>query len=217
MNNNTHMKDIFEKVEFLFERYSNERRATTQPFLLNVVRDKAPNYTYEPDDELVRETLMEHVGSLPVLATALYPYIDDPEVDLGDALTMLAIHDIGELVTGDEMTFTKKASAKDPEQEAALKLLDPYYHELYLDAENKTSKSAKFAKSIDKITPDFFDYFTPADITIWRYKHFVGIEKDKIIDLVVEHKRPYMLWNPFMTELHKYLLDKLAAKLDQAA
>lgn len=122
-------------------------------------------------------------------------------------------NDIGELVTGDEMTFTKKATAKGPEQQAALKLLDPSYHNLYRDAESKTSKSAKFAKSIDKVTPDLFDYFTPADITIWRFKHFVGIEKDQIIDLIIRHKRPYMAWNPFMTEFHTYLLDKLAAKL----
>lgn len=126
---------------------------------------------------------------------------------------MLAIHDIGELMTGDEMTFTKAVSADDPEHEAALKLLDPTYHALYEDAEAKGSKSAKFAKSIDKITPDIFDYLTPADITIWRYKHFVGIEKDAIIDLIVKHKRPYMEWNPFMTEFHKFLLEKLAAKL----
>lgn len=83
--------DIFEKVEFLFERYSLERRATTQPYLLKLVRNNVTNYTYDPDDVVVRESLMEHVGSLPVLATALYPYIHDNEVNLGDTLTMLAI------------------------------------------------------------------------------------------------------------------------------
>lgn len=71
------MKVIFEKVEFLFERYSLERRATTQPYLLQVARETVKDYEYQPDDTLVRETLMEHVGSLPMLATALYPYIHD--------------------------------------------------------------------------------------------------------------------------------------------
>jgi hypothetical protein len=208
------MQEILEKIEFLFERYSLERRATTQPYLLNVVRDNVKNYEYDPDDILVRETLMEHVGSLPVLATAFYPYINDNDVSLGESLTMLAIHDVGELMTGDEMTFTKAVSAAAPEHEAALRLLDPYYHAIYEDAEAKGSKSAKFAKSIDKITPDIFDYLTPADITIWRFKHFVGIEKDEIIDLIVKHKRPYMEWNPFMTEFHMHLMDKLAAKLE---
>lgn len=178
-----------------------------------MARENVTDYSYDPEDTLIRETLMEHVGSLPVLATALYPYLGDSDVNLGDSLTMLAIHDIGELMTGDEMTFTKAASAADPEHEAARKLLDPYYHGLYEDVEAKGSKSAKFAKSIDKIAPDIFDYLTPADITIWRFQHFVGIPKSEIIELIIKHKRPYMEWNPFMTEFHVYLMEQLAAKL----
>jgi hypothetical protein len=207
------MKEIFEKVVFLFERYSRERRATTQPYLLEVAQKNIKDYVYDPEDILVRETLIEHVGSLPMLATALYPYINDPEVNLGDALTMLAIHDIGELLVGDENTFTKKADGRRAEYQAGLKLLDPYYHPIYEDAESKTSKSAKFAKAIDKINPDIIDYLAPAEVTIIRYKHFVGIEPGQIIDLIVKHKRPYMLWNPFMTEFHIYLMEKLAEKL----
>lgn len=207
------IEEVLEKVAFLFERYSLERRATTQPYLLQIAQQTLKDYQYQPDDSLIRETLMEHVGSLPVLAMALYPYIQDDKVVLGDSLAMLAIHDIGELLTGDEMTFTKAATAAEPEREAALKLLDPLYHNLYHDVEAKASQSAKFAKSIDKITPDIFDYLTPADITIRRYKHFVGVEKNEIIDLIVKHKRPYMAWNPFMTEFHAHLMTRLAAKL----
>jgi hypothetical protein len=137
------------------------------------------------------------------------------EVNLGDALTMLAIHDIGELITGDEMTFTKAKDAGKAEYEAAVKILNPYYHDIYDDAENKRSKSAKFAKAIDKITPDIMDYLTPKDITMWRYKHYTGAETvDEIIDLIIKHKRPYMLWNEFMTEFHKYLMTELRKKLN---
>ncbi|MEK7152668.1 MAG: hypothetical protein AAB834_01865 [Patescibacteria group bacterium] len=58
------------------------------------------------------------------------------------------------------------------------------------------------------------DYLTPADITMWRFKHFVGIEKpQEVIDLIIKHKRPYMLWNHFMTEFHIVLLERLSAKL----
>ncbi len=209
------MPEVLQKIEFLFERYSLERRATTQPYLLRTVQESIKDYTYHPDDTLVRETLIEHVGSTPVIATALFPYLNDDHVNIGDSLTMLAIHDIGELITGDEITFTKQASAKEPEYEAGLKLLHPSYHKLYEDVETKTSKSAKFAKAIDKITPDIIDYLTPADITIWRFKHYVGIEPDKIIDTIVQHKRPYMLWNPFMTEFHIYLVEQLQDKLNQ--
>ena len=213
MSKTPSMQAILDQVEFLFEHYSLERRATTQPYLLKVAQEQLKGYDYHPDDDLVRETLIEHVGSLPMLGTALYPYIDDTDVDLGQALVMMAIHDIGELITGDEMTFTKKADAGIAERKAALKLLDPMYHDIYDDAETKTSKSAKFAKSIDKINPDILDYLMPPEITKWRYKEYVGIEPEQIIETIVEHKRPYMLWNPFMTEFHIFLLEQLDKKL----
>lgn len=207
------MQKILDEIEFLFEHYSLERRASTQPYLLKVAQEQLKGYDYQPDDALVRETLIEHVGSLPMLGTALYPYIEDSEVDLGQSLIMMAIHDIGELITGDEMVFTKKAGSHIAEREAALKLLNPIYHDIYDDAETKTSKSAKFAKSIDKINPDIIDYLMPPEITKWRYKEYVGIEPDQIIDTIVKHKRPHMLWNPFMTEFHIFLLKQLDKKL----
>jgi len=211
------MPEILDKVEFLFEHYSLERRATTQPYLLKVAEGQLKGYSYHPDDDLVRETLIEHVGSLPMLATALYPYVNDSDVDLGQSLVMLAIHDIGELITGDEMTFTKKGDSHIAEHEAALKLLDPMYHSIYEDAEAKASTSAKFAKSIDKINPDILDYLMPPEITKWRYKAYVGIEPQQIIETIVKHKRPYMLWNPFMTEFHIYLMEQLEKKLKSPA
>lgn len=122
------------ECEFLFQKYSEELRATTQPYYLSKAIKHIPNYEYRPDDPLIRETLMEHVGSLPMLAAAFYPHLNNADVDLGKALTMLAIHDIGELITGDEITFTKKANAKDPERDAALSLLHKTYHAAYDDA-----------------------------------------------------------------------------------
>lgn len=205
---------LLKQLEFLFDKYSNEPRAMTQPYILQRVTDKVAGYTYHPDDVLVRETLIEHVGSLPMVATAFYPYIKDDEVDLGKALIMLAIHDIGELITHDEMSFTKQASAKDPEHDAALSLLDKSYHDAYEDVESQTSTTAKFAKAIDKITPDILEFFSPAEITLRRYKHFLGLDSvDEIIALIEKKKQPYMQWNPFMTAFHKLLLERLGAKL----
>jgi hypothetical protein len=206
--------ELIEKIEFLYQKYSLEPRASTQPYTLATVERQVSGYEYNPEDLLVRERLIEHVGSLPIVATAFYPYINDPDVDLGRALTMLAIHDIGELVVGDEITFTKQKHAS--EEEAALSLLHPSYHDLYRDAEAKGSTTAKFAKAIDKITPDIVDYLTPAHITIERMKHFTSVDADGIVPLIEKHKRPYMLWNPFMSEFHIRLLEKLADKLTHA-
>ena len=207
------IQEILNKVEFLFERYSLERRAITQPYLLQIAQREIKDYPYGPDNDLVRESLIEHIGSLPMLGTALYPYIDDAEVDLGQALIMLAIHDIGELITGDQMVFTKKADANIAEREAALSLLDPQYHDIYDDVDSKGSKSAKFAKAIDKLNPDIIDYLMPPEITKWHYKYYVGIEPSQIIETIEKHKRPYMLWNPFLTKFHIHLLKRLDKKL----
>jgi hypothetical protein len=213
MQTNDKFEALLNQIEFLYERYSLEPRATTQPYVLATANKQIKNYEYKPEDLLVRERLIEHVGSLPIIAITFFPYIDDPQVSLGDAMTMLAIHDIGELVVGDEITFTKISAGKGSEEKAALSLLHPSYHDLYKDVESKSSQTAKFAKAIDKITPDIVDYLTPADITIMRMKHFTGVDVDGIVPLIEKHKRPYMLWNRFMTEFHVYLLDMLAAKI----
>jgi len=213
MTNRDSAIELLNKIEFLFEKYSTEMRATTQPYNLSKVFDYIKDYVYDPEDNLVRESLMEHVGSLPIIATAFYPYINDNEVEIGKSLLMLSIHDIGELITGDEITFTKDPNHKDKEQESAMALLDISYHDIYKDMESQTSKSAKFAKSIDKITPDIIDYLTPAYITAIRYRHYVGIEPNEIPELIIKHKRPYMLWSPFMTEFHKLLLEKISEKI----
>ena len=217
ITDNLDMQTILDQVEYLFRQYSLVRRKTTQPYMLELVVQKLNDYQYSPDDDLVLETLIEHVGSLPMLATALYPHINDTEVDLGRALSMLAIHDIGELETGDEMVFTKHPNANIAERKAALRLLHPSLHALYHEAEAKQTKSAKFAKAIDKINPDIIDYLMPAEITKQRYKFYVGVEPDEIISTIVKHKRPHMIWNPFMTEFHDYLMTKLQQKLSQTA
>jgi hypothetical protein len=151
------------------------------------------------------------------MATAIYPFIDNDEVDLGKALTMLAVHDIGELITGDEMTFKKKRGSNTKEQEEALKLLDTTYHDLYKDIESQNSKTAKFAKSVDKLAGDMVDYVTPGQITIWRFEHFLGIKPDEIVPLMVKHKRPYMLWNPFLTELHNEIIARTKSKIEKVS
>lgn len=211
----TQFDAILEKIAFLFERYSLERRTMTQPYLLDVFQKSMTGYKYNPNDELIRETLMEHVGSTPVTAVALFPYINDPLVNLGDSLIMLAIHDIGELEVGDVHTFLKNENNKKQEYDAAIKLLDPLYHPIYHDVENQKSQSAKYAKAIDKITPEIFDYLCQPNITAERFSKFVNIDKDQIVPAIVQHDRPYMLWNPFMTKFHDFLMDRLADKLSK--
>lgn len=58
---NTQMSTILRQIEFLFEKYSTERRATTQPYLLKKVEESINGYKYHPGDDLIRETLMEQL------------------------------------------------------------------------------------------------------------------------------------------------------------
>src|SRR5471030_2925533 len=116
MNEKNIYQETLDKIIFLYERYSKEHRASTQPFHLEKVKANVKDYKYKFDDILIREPLIEHTGSLPIVATAIYTYINDSNVDLGKALIMLAIHDIGELITGDEMTFIKNKDGADNEK-----------------------------------------------------------------------------------------------------
>lgn len=217
MNENYKVEEVLKQIGFLLKGYSNERRSNTQPFLLSVVERRINNYNYEPEDILIRETLLEHVGSLPVVATTLYPYLCNKDVNLGEALIMLAVHDIGELITGDTSTFTKRAQNDKEEFKAGLKLLHPDYHAAYKAVESisdDSSPTAKFAKSVDKITPDIIDYLTPAHITKARLKHFAHFEPEEIVPKIIKFKRPYMEWDTFMTDFHIHLMDKLSEKLN---
>lgn len=180
------------------------------------MREFNPHYQYKPDDPLIRENLLEHIGVLPMVATTFYPYIDEPDVDLGQALIMLAIHDTGELTISDVNTFIKEDCDKEKEleREAAFKLLDPSYHDLYIDVEGQTSKTAKFAKSVDKVAADILDYLTPVEITVERFDFFVHVKPEKIVQIIIDKKRPYMLWNAFMADFHTMLVDKFSQNLE---
>ena len=83
--------EVLEQIVSLYQQYSEIQRTTTLPIRLETVRKTLPDYKYDPEDALILEPLIEHVGGLPIIATALFPHINNPEVDLGRALTMLAI------------------------------------------------------------------------------------------------------------------------------
>ncbi len=204
---------VLDQIIFLYEKYSNEHRASTQPFHLQKVKKLVKNYHYRYDDLLVREPLIEHSGSLPIVATTVFPHIKNRHVNLGNTLIMLAIHDIGELVVHDEISFNKKEEHAPHEQQAALKLLPAYYHPYYLEMENRTTDTGKFAKAIDKMTPDIVDLMTPAEITIERYRQFVNQEPRQIVATIKKFKHPYMPWNKFMKDLHLEILARIDRKL----
>lgn len=210
------MSEFLEYLEYLYKGHSNVHRKITQPFVYENVRNDYPDRDYQPGDNIVCETLIEHVGSLPLMTIAFYPHLNDSEVDLGETMTLLAIHDIGEIETGDETIYKKKADADRVEYEAALKILDPIYHEKLHDVEHKISKSAKFAKAIDKLTPDILDYFSTKEVMLYWYSQHMNTEDPQdIVDIIRKHKQPFFAWNEFLTEFHEYLLEEISKKLSK--
>ncbi len=200
---------LLDTILELIHWYSTVRRKNTQP--VNRELYQAVWKEYDPDALLVRESLIEHVWSLPIIATAIFPYIDDDAVDLGDTLTMLAIHDIWELEVWDEIWFTKQENKE--EASAALWFLHPMYHSFYMDVERQKTSTWKFAKSIDKIAPEFLDILCDPQITIARYQQHMNISSDEIVPLKLSHKRKYMERNPYMLWFFEYVCKHCAQQL----
>ena len=107
MENRVDYKNILDGLVTQISKYNAVLRNNTQPFILKRLQTKFPTSVFDFNDEMIRESLLEHVGCLPIIACFLHPYLDK-KVDLGRVLIMLTVHDIGEIETGDEMTFTKK-------------------------------------------------------------------------------------------------------------
>lgn len=209
---NINYDKIISDIEYLLKWYSHEFRATVQPFREDIFSYKYPDNKFDVENKLIRESLLEHVGTLPILATYLHWCIEQ-NINLWRVLSMLAIHDIWEIVVWDEICFLKNDwNKKFLEQEEALKLLSPKHHNLYKEFKESITKEAKFAKSIDKISPDFIDLFMDVDKTVIRFKYFLGIDKDEIIPMIEAHKAPFMSWSPFFEWLHKEIMKKMREK-----
>ncbi len=154
-------------------------------------------------DEKLREPLIEHIGHLPILATTLYSHIQERnKINLGKVLIMLAIHDIGETVLGDMITFKKTAENEEREKEVALKLLpdglDPYL----LEIEEGKTLDAKFAISVDKLAPLLRDLERPESIPGRHSIHKINSE------LIITKKLRYFEWNPTLLSLFNLIIER---------
>lgn len=197
--------EILNELTSLYSGYIGTFRASIHQSKVNGLKKK----DVDIDDYTIRESLLEHVGHLPITAIALYPHIKDDEVNLGEALIMLAIHDIGELNTGDKMLFQKKFEDKKYENEVAQDLVHPLYKEYYEDAETQKTKSGKFAKSIDKLVADILELVLDPEISRRRYERQAGLAPEEIVPAKRAKKMKYMEWNPFLTGFYDYLLQEL--------
>lgn len=194
------MHDIKKLTEGLLElqrKYANTFRVmnTEERYARLVVSGALREYSYE--HETLREPLIEHVGHLPVIAAYLHPHIaHKDEVDLGRALTMLSVHDIGETEVGDVLAYAKTGEHAHAEEEAARALLPDYLYKFLEEYEARETNDAKFAKSIDSAAPILHELSLPAEVTRERFRvHQFGIAD------IIKKKQPHFEWDAVLAAL----------------
>jgi hypothetical protein len=200
MKNN--IKNVIDSLINLHNSYSNTFRAivTKERYDALVKSNVVKGLDY--DSPLIREPLIEHVGHTSLVASYLHRYIEhSKEVNLGRALIMLSIHDIGETVVGDIMIYKKTKKDEDLELEQARKLLPDYLYEYFKEMEARDTLDGKFAKSIDSIAPLIHEVLMP-NVTLERFKkyHF-GID-----DIITKYKKNFE-WDVFLKESFNYLIE----------
>ncbi len=197
---------VIDKLLEIYSSYASCYRSSIQPYKLKLAEQKKLDTDF--GDIMIRESLLEHVGHLPITAIILHKYIQSEDVDLGKALIMLGIHDIGELKVGDKAIFIKSEQDHNAEVPVALAMLDESLHEYYMDIDEQRTSTGKFAKSVDKIVGDVLDLLVPTEISIERYAS-MGIVREKIVTEKRDKKLKYMLWDPFLANFYEILLKRL--------
>jgi len=196
MINNIPTKKLIEAFLNLQERYSFEKRhlVTADRYVQIHNAGLIPKGDYT--NSILRESLLEHVGHLPVLATFLHPYVEhSADIDLGRVLYMLAIHDIGETITGDVFTYDKTSAQEDSELKAAMSLLELSQQAIYSEYEERSTLEAKYAKAIDALAPVMHSMYYP-QVKIDNFR----IKGAKIKDMV-DHKKKYFIWDRVLDDI----------------
>ncbi|MEN9605021.1 MAG: hypothetical protein RJB39_706 [Candidatus Parcubacteria bacterium] len=161
------------------------------------------------ENQVLHESLMEHVGHLPILATFMYSHLENKDkVDLGRVLIMLAIHDIGETITGEIFAYTKTDKEEQEEYEAALSRLHPDLIPYMKEFEAAESWDAKFAKSMDSMAPNIHEMYMPK-VTMAR-----SAALGTGVDDIIKKKRKYMEWDPFLLETFDLLMEQYRAAIE---
>lgn len=201
--NNQEVKTVVDTLLATHRGYAQvHRKINTRERYITVVDQKLLQQI-DIHNQLLREPLIEHVGHLPILATALYPHLEHyADIDIGRVLTMLAIHDIGEIKTGDYFGFSKTPQQAQDETDAALNLLDPMYHTLFLEYEHRESLDARFAKAVDSISPIVHEIDFP-ELNSQRF-HAFNID----VNWIREKKTPHFSWDSHLVLIFEELLQR---------
>ncbi len=155
------------------------------------------------EDESLKEPLIEHVGHLPIIATYFYEHIEHKEkIDLGRALIMLSIHDIGETKVGDIFSYIKSKEDKSAEMYEAKKLLSPTLHRYIDEYELGDTFDAKYAKSIDVLAPLLHS------VDLIGYVHTRFLKYGGTNEKIITKKRHLLEWDSALLEVFDLCLEQ---------
>lgn len=114
--------------------------------------------TYMPDQNRF-ENSAEHSWHIILMAICLKDYARE-EIQIEKVIKMIALHDLGEIYTGDTILYNQSAEQNNNEQEALSKMfstLPPHIAQDFLNLwnefeEGKTNE-ARYAKALDRFNP----------------------------------------------------------------
>lgn len=158
------------------------------------------------------ENSAEHSWQLALLAIALLPYAAE-SVDLDRVVTMLLIHDVGEIDTGDTIVYMDEGlSERKAAERVAVTRIFGHLDEpqrvrlmsLWEEFEEGKTADARFAHAVDRAMPVLLNLTN--DGQSWREN---GIKYDRVVRRVAS---PIQQGCP---ALWTYLEERLAAERDR--
>lgn len=161
------------------------------------------------DDAGRQESVAEHSWHMALMAIALAPDLEH-KVDLLRVFELIAVHDLGEIVTGDIPAFAARDGKYAAEKEAVEKVTQTLSPErqkeifaLWQEYEERQTKEALFVKMLDVI--DVVNQHLVADLSTWS--------KEEWTFNLNRHSEKYFQAEPSMLALYNSIHDELEKKV----
>ena len=127
-----------------------------------------------------RENSAEHSWHVILMALSMKDYANEP-IDINKVIKMMAVHDLGEIDSGDEFHYTKNSKKDDQERECIKRLCDiapqslaDEVLNLWQEFEERQTPEAKFAHAIDRFHPFLYQLENGGEA--WK-RHKISHEK----------------------------------------
>jgi 5'-deoxynucleotidase YfbR-like HD superfamily hydrolase len=205
------IKELVDEIFKVQKEYARIHRYIISPWRYEQALNEGLIKSNELSSSVIRESVLEHIGHLPALATIIYPYLARVgEVDLARTLLYLSIHEAPERITGDKIS-THKTSIDDEEELAAARQIFSgkceKYLALYEDYHFIRNIDAQFAMSVDKLAPFFFyDFFEP------KFRRFYWKPNGVTWEALYARQTKLMDWDSTIRGLYDYIMQTIKSQ-----